>query len=173
MRKFKRSLVPYAKWDFSGMLREFRMRIVCLEKIQVVCFCITNAFFSNFRKSLKNSRRKDGNMPQFLRPNSTTKKGRLISSGVGDGTERWLQREERKPKCPCLLCVFSSLKTRWDLQLWKCNHIFFIDCKDQNTKKAWPINWVANQSRGKIYKGLMKIKECVKRPKAPREACNK
>lgn len=70
-------------------------------------------------------------------------------------------------------CVSSRAWRRGEIYSYGSAIIFFIDCKDQNTKKAWPINWVANQSRGKIHKGLMKIKECVKRRKAPREACNK
>ena len=154
------------------MLREFRMRIVCLEKIQVVCFRITNAFFSNLERAWRIREGRMGICPNFYGQIPPQRK------------EDWFrQASAMAPKDGCkgrkgsqsvhASCVSSRAWRRGEIYSYGNAIIFFIDCNDQNTKKAWPINWVANQSRGKIHKGPMKIKECVKRPKAPREVCNK
>lgn len=73
-----------------------------------------HSLVSLYRKNLKSLRKKDGSTHPFSRPNFTTKRGRLILSGVDDGTEIWSRKVERGRKCPCLLCVSWRLTAKWE-----------------------------------------------------------
>ena len=60
--------------------------------------CLINPTFLGFRKNLKSLRKRDGSTHRFLRQNSTTRRGKSISSGVVGGIEEWLQKLEKNQK---------------------------------------------------------------------------